>query len=101
MSQPIPDTVTVWVGIGNSDDKVAQKHWPDFLDEIRHLSNAYASRFVGEWFSLADKPWQNAEFSWEMDRTQLDGLRADLAKARDLYRQDSICLQLVERTELI
>lgn len=97
---PDPD-VTVYVGIGNSDDKLTQMAWSIFAADVRELGRVYAIRFLGEWYSLPNRRYQNAEFAWVMRRDCLDALRSDLADLRKKYVQDSIALAIVQETELI
>lgn len=93
--------VTVHIGIGNSDDKLSQREWQGFINRLRNISLTYRSKMLGEWFSLADKEWQNGQFAWIMPAQLLPALRVALATARDAYRQDSIALAIVADTELI
>lgn len=100
-SDPQPDLTTVYVGIGNSDDKLTQLEWSQFVADLRGIADDLATRFLGEWFSAPDRHWQNCELAWTMRADQLDLLRRELAELRTDYRQDSIALALVDRTEFI
>lgn len=102
MSEQQPDMVTVYVGIGNSDDKLTQVEWSTFVDALRAVATTYRTgAIIGEWFSLPDARYQNAEFAWAMLRANLDLLRADLTELRTITRQDSIALAIVARTEFV
>lgn len=95
------DEVTVYVGIGNSDDKLSQREWSDFCADLRDIADAYAVQFLGEWYSLPNRRWQNAEVAWTMRTADLDGLRQVLTALRRKYQQDSIALAIVQRTEFV
>lgn len=56
-----PDVVTITIQIGNSDDKLTQKDWHDYVNDIDNaLYNTFNHikvHFSGG--SEASKPWQN------------------------------------------
>lgn len=100
-TEPSPDHVTVYVGIGNSDDRLSQGEWAKFVTGLRNVADLFDSRFLGEWFSLPDRQWQNCEMAWVMHTTDLPDLRSELAILRRTYRQDSIALAIVAETEFV
>lgn len=82
--------VTVYLSIGNSDDKLTQAEWSQFVVEMiaRVVSIGHTH---GAWFSLPHTPYQNA--CWCVEYATAD----DLAEAREVtveirekYRQDSV-----------
>lgn len=93
--------VTVYVSIGNSDDKLSQKDWSRFISDVRRAMVNWGASWFGEWFSMPDSPYQNACFGASFDHDNIGGLRASLAQIRELYRQDSVAFAIVGRTELI
>lgn len=99
--EPTVNEISVRVGIGNSDNKLTQRQWADFILDARALALEYARQVLGYWFSLADQPWQNAELGWIMPASRLDALRGDLADLAEAYQQDSIALAIVDRTEFV
>lgn len=97
----IDPEMTVYVGIGNSDDKLTQFEWAAFVADLRSIASGFATQLLGEWFSLPDKQWQNCEIAWTMPAQRLAWLRQDLGDLRAKFRQDSIALAIVDRTEFI
>ena len=54
------------ISIGNSDDKLSQAEWARFVMEMRDLLCSSGVQIHGEWFSLSDRPWQNANWCVEV-----------------------------------
>jgi hypothetical protein len=96
-----PGHAAVYVGIGNSDGRLTQGEWGEFVHELRSISARYRSHKLGEWFSLPDRKYQNAEFGWIMHLAELPPLRVALAVAAANFRQDSVSLAIVARTEFV
>lgn len=94
--------ITAYVSIGNSDDKLTQKEWAQFVAAIQARVKPLASAAHGEWFSDAHAPWQNACWCLEFPNNTLvfARVRKILAEIRDEFRQDSIALAVAE-TEFI
>lgn len=92
---------TIFIMIGNSDDKLSQADWADFVSDVDgHLDYALQpfGRVHGRWFSAPDVPWQSAcwcvEFNGAASGPSVDEQIA-IAKTRmsgsaGSYRQDSI-----------
>ena len=83
---------TIYVSIGNTDDKLRQAEWAAFVSTV----NAVVSGFhlYGEWYSRPDSWVQNAcwclELPDESQSLQETILRAALVDIARSYRQDSI-----------
>jgi hypothetical protein len=98
---------TVYISIGNSDDKLTQLEWAQFVDEVDRAVSAavkYEGNQVhGRWYSLPTEPWQNAcwcvQFHDELAHVMRD-LRQGLAVIARWHRQDSITWAVAE-TEFI
>lgn len=84
------DLITVYVSIGNSDDKLSQAEWAKFWGETQAAVCAFADRILGEWLSAPASPWQNACTAFEVERGRVPDLRARLARLTARFRQDSI-----------
>lgn len=86
--------MNVLIQISNSDDKLTQRRWSEFIGDIRLLLDGYVKyeyiKIHGEWFSAPDSPWQNANWCIEIDNPVRTALRSDLATIRSRYNQDSI-----------
>lgn len=92
----------VYVSIGNSDDKLTQKEWTQFIVAILARIKPLATATHGEWFSAPQAPWQNACWCFEFpaDPAVLAEIREVLAEIREEFRQDSIAFATAE-TEFI
>jgi hypothetical protein len=96
--------VIVLVSIGNSDDKLSQEDWSEFIASVRSAIHSVRPKVQihGEWFSAPDVQWQNANWLLEIPGDDLaQGLRDDLVHERKRYDQDSIAWSVVEKTEFI
>jgi hypothetical protein len=82
--------VTVYVSIGNSDDKLTQKEWADYLFEVDHSVMGHAAEVHGQWFSSPRSPFQNAGWCFEIGPEAAGSLRRSLARHAGRFRQDSI-----------
>lgn len=51
---------TVYISIGNSDDKLSQAQWSRFALELAAEVVSLSARTHGAWFSQPVSPWQNA-----------------------------------------
>lgn len=89
-------TKTIYLSIGNSDDKLSQEQWSNFvmLVDARLTPDGYNGIYErhGDWRSIPDAPWQNACWCIVVDGD--DGvvaeLKRDLANLARRFRQDSI-----------
>jgi hypothetical protein len=80
----------VYVGIGNSDDKLSQKKWHEFIQEI-DMACDEAGSVVGAWFSPPVSPYQNACFAvGGIKPSRRAWLRLSLIVLAGKYGQDSI-----------
>lgn len=101
MTEP-PDVpmTTVYVSIGNSDDRLTQAEWSTFADEVAYTVEIASSVVHGVWYSAPDSPYQNACICAEIPGTAMDRLRQDLADICADHRQESIALAIAN-TEFI
>lgn len=83
---------TVHIAIGNSDDRLTQKRWADFVNEVDAAVRFWADPVHGAWFSLPNARWQNACWAFDMGphSAYRDRLRERLAILAKHYSQDSI-----------
>lgn len=82
--------MTVYVSIGNSDDKLSQREWADFIEAVRVEINNCNVTMHGIWFSSPTTPYQNACYCFDIDPWSASELKEDLACIAEIYRQDSI-----------
>jgi hypothetical protein len=80
--------ITVYISIGNSDDKLSQAEWCSFYTTVDQVIRRAAYRVHGAWASPSTDSWQNACWCIEIDETA--GLRGHLCNAAKAYGQDSI-----------
>lgn len=93
------------ISIGNSDDKLTQQEWSEYVSEVHDLIIRWPFPIYFHATSVGSAPWQNA--CWVLDaRDHLDQvsainiLRQNLARMAAKYKQDSIALTLGD-TELV
>ncbi len=92
---------SIYITIGNSDDKLTQFEWSQFYRAV-DLAVSAAGKYVGvqvhgRWASLPQEPWQNACWCLAIDAGEMEvlgfviaTLRTDLLAAAKEYRQESI-----------
>jgi len=101
-------TQTVYVSIGNSDDKLSQDQWHSYAYAVDRIFEQAArhegSTVHGRWFSLPNEQWQNAcwciEFADDMGDI-IEQYRAELRCLAGNFDQDSIAWAEVSKTEFL
>lgn len=83
-------TRTVYVSIGNSDDKLTQARWAAFHDKVTAAVRGLALQVYGAWVSPSVDPWQNACIAVEIGDETSERLQRDLAELAAEYGQDTI-----------
>lgn len=91
---------TVCIQIGNSDDKLTQSRWAEYVADVNALTTKYSSHthFFGgspNWM-----PWQNACWVCEVRDDLVSELKRALSKFRVPYDQESMAV-LVGETEFV
>lgn len=81
---------TIFVSIGNSDDKLAQQEWAEFVAAVDDLIQHFAPQIYGVFYSDPASPYQNACWSFGIDDRPARVLRKSLQSLRKKFRQDSI-----------
>jgi len=95
------DLMTVYVSIGNSDDKLSQQRWSAFYGQVSGAVRALAERIYGEWLSAPASQWQNACIGFTITPTAASHLRDDLRALARHFGQDSIAWSVVPADELL
>lgn len=95
------DRTTVYVSIGNSDDKLSQLHWSEFARDFRRAMTNHASTIYGVWLSAPDAAYQNMCIAAGVRPGIVDVLRGELTEMRGYYHQDSVAWAIVGETEFI
>lgn len=91
---------TITISIGNSDNKLTQKEWSEFVERVNKLilMNATRVHFFGgaaNWM-----PWQNVAWIFDCEDRKIHAFKEALTFLRMAYQQDSACY-LESVTELI
>ena len=84
---------TYTIQIGNSDNKLSQDKWSDFINTLRASleDQGWDIHFFG--FSAPDAPWQNCCVVVIInDGEDVDILKDELRYLSGMYNQDSIAL---------
>ncbi len=79
-----------YVSIGNSDDKLTQQQWYEFVTDVRVALGRYGIETHGEWFSPSESPFQNACWCVVVPHAARMALQQALARLAHAYGQDSI-----------
>lgn len=100
-------TAVVYIGIGNSDDKLSQAQWSEFVTEVSYAiqqTGGYPGGAVhGEWFSPCGARWQNACWCLQLPDNPLavEALKIHLRHLAGQYEQDSIAWAQAPATEFL
>lgn len=86
------NTETVVIQIGNSDNKLSQADWSQFIFEAKLVieRNVHEVHFFGG--SAIDSPWQNACWVCEVLKGFKPQLESELTECRKSYGQDSVAI---------
>ena len=97
----------VYISIGNSDDRLTQKQWSDFVLEVSAEVTSLG-HVHGAWFSTPAVPWQNACWCVEFTGPDSQAEANVVAEAKKVtaelaaeYKQDSIAWAVAPVTEFI
>ena len=91
---------TVTVLIGNSDDKLRQSAWSEFVQIAGAIINVCSSVVYFSGASNSTAVWQNAAWVFAIEENKLDILKRDLKELRQTYLQDSVAV-VVGQTEMV
>jgi hypothetical protein len=81
---------TVYISIGNSDDKLTQAQWALFYSEACLMIQGLATCVHGQWVSEPASAWQNACWGIDIYGEKEKQLCALLSELAGKYRQDAI-----------
>lgn len=81
---------TIYVSIGNTDNRLTQQRWAEFWEATDFLIRAAASEVHGAWLSAPNAPFQNA--CWGLEATQANFVRlhVELQGIAIAFEQESI-----------
>jgi len=95
------DLATVYLSIGNSDDKLTQARWSEFHALVTAYVRNRAHKVHGSWASIPTDPWQNACIAFEMDPAEIPFLKSELRDLAAVFDQDSIAWAPAQATEFV
>lgn len=96
----IEPKLTVYVSVGNSDDKLTQAQWATYCNVVDIRVRRFADHIHGYWHSLPNAAWQNACWCIEIRQSEAVKLKNRLQDACADFSQDSIAWA-VASTEFI
>ena len=82
--------LTIYVSIGNSDDKLTQDDWCHYCICVDTEIRMTVPTIHGEWYSKSAAPWQNMCICFEIPANQADALKQALRIIAAEHCQDSI-----------
>lgn len=88
----------VYVSIGNSDNKLTQEEWVNFIDAVENAVDRQAGQVHGRWFSAPDSAFQNFCICFELIPALAEDMIRRMGYLRERYRQDSIAWAVAETT---
>ena len=80
---------TVYVSIGNSDDRLRQTDWAEFCLEFKSIMIRFG-KLHGDWYSATSARWQNMCICVDIEDNLVDSLKSLLEGLKKKFRQDSI-----------
>lgn len=90
---------TAVITIGNSDDKLTQEEWSQFVSDVQDMIMRWALPVHFHGLSIGSAPWQNA--CWVVDVhilydrvDEFQHIRNQLSFLANTYKQDSIALTI-------
>lgn len=95
------ELVTIYISIGNSDNKLSQHQWANFHNAVSYVVCATAKTVWGEWVSESTSEFQNACWGVAVYSDAIPNLKAKLAQLAHVYKQDAIMWAEVTNMETI
>lgn len=97
-------TKTVYITIGNSDDRLTQREWAAFVSSVaRLLRSSYFDQAVvhGQWLSESASSWQNACWCFKFLVRDEEYLKEKLQFLAREFRQREIAYAEVSTVEFL
>lgn len=85
--------MTIYVAIGNSDDKLTQAQWSEFIRKVNARVDYWSDTMYGAFFSLPDSPRQSATWSIDIEADDQEGRAALMTELQGFaaeFQQDAI-----------
>jgi hypothetical protein len=87
---------TAVIQIGNSDNKLTQIEWSQFVSSVRDIIVPLSKAIHFDGGSKHDAPWQNACIVAEVASANREALVSRLRGCKEHFRQDSIAVTFGE-----
>lgn len=81
---------TIIIQIGNSDDRLSQIEWSEFVNEVQQAVEIFANEIHFFGASSNWMRWQNAAWILSCDESNIRGFKHDMSKLGKQFKQDSI-----------
>lgn len=78
-------TITVFVSIGNVDDRLVARQWATFHSEVAEAIELAGGVFQGEWFCSPTARWQTAAWCVDIQPGVADRLKGQLGAVGAKY----------------
>ena len=85
-------TKTVCIQIGNSDNKLTQEEWSNFVNGVRYYVKTFSVSIFFDGSSPNDAPWQNHALIFGCDLENYHRIREHAIRLRKQFKQDSVAL---------
>lgn len=85
-----PASTTVHVAIGNSDNRLTQYRWAEFVGAVDLEVRRLGDPIYGFWVSPSSSQYQNAAWAFQLDPRLYPEMRAVLATLAGEFDQESI-----------
>jgi hypothetical protein len=86
------DKKNLTILIGNSDDKLSQKKWAEFCEDVRDICEFRKNEMHFCGTSEGSMPWKNMCIVLTIEYGNYGRLKFDLNELRNRYNQDSIAI---------
>lgn len=93
--------LTIYISIGNSDDKLPQRAWANYVAEVGNVIHDRSARIHGAWYSGPTSAFQNCCWCFEATPENAALLRLALTEIRKGHGQDSVAWAPVIGTDFI
>ena len=92
---------TVYISIGNSDDKLGQAQWVNYIVDMNTAIFHWQTKRHGYWHSPFSSQWQNACWCVEISERDEPALVLKLREIAGRFGQDSIAWAEVKDTKFL
>lgn len=92
---------SVYVAIGNSDDKLPQRRWACFQIDTEQAIHDSGATVHGVWHSAPESIYQNACYCFEIEEAKTPELKGTLAGIAKEYQQDAIAWSVTTSAEFL